>query len=126
MSPGNTCRPVASISFAAPFRSGAISTIRPSDTRMSAFTRPSGRTSVPPRTIVSITSGLEFVQECQSGIESRGHVVFADVLGWMMADAALAAEEQHAGRHLRGKNHRIVSGATRHSVGRSPRLLERA
>ena len=88
----------------APFRSGPISTMRPSDMRMSAFTRPSGRTSVPPRTMVSITMrALQLVEKFQSGIEGRRHVVFAHILGRMMADASLAAEEQHAGRHLRGE-----------------------
>src|SRR5688500_10190010 len=127
MSPGNMCRPVASISCAARARSGAISTMRPSETRISAFTRPSGRTSVPPRMMVSITtSELQFLQEFQSGIEGRSHVIFADVLGRIMADASLAAEEYHTHRHLRSKDHRIVSGTARHSVGLSPRLLKRA
>src|SRR5918993_4296483 len=108
----------------------AISTIFPSDTRMSALTRPSGRTSVPPRTTVSIMRDVymrdvELFEESESGIECLRNVLLTDIFGRMMADASLAAQEQQAGRHGRRNDHRIMSGAARHPVGRDPGPFDR-
>src|SRR5688572_6369217 len=101
--------------------------MRPSETRMSALMRPSARTSVPPRTMVSRTMReFQLVQKFQASLERGRHVAFAHVLGRMMADAPFTAEEQHAYRHLRGEHHRIVAGAARHPMGWRTGFVERA
>src|SRR5688572_25847400 len=101
--------------------------MRPSDMRMSAFSRPSGRTSVPPRTTVSITmSEFQVAEKSDSSLERGSHVGNADVLSRVVADAAFTAEEYHADGHLRGKHHGVVARAAGHSMKWSPGVLERA
>src|SRR5688500_5172755 len=101
--------------------------MRPSEMRMSPVTRPSGRTSVPPRTIVSTTMReFQLVQKRESRVQRGCHVIIAHVLSRMMADTALAAKEQHADGHLLGKHHSIMAGTARYAMRSRARLLERA
>jgi hypothetical protein len=69
---------------------------------------------------------FQFVEKFQTRLERGSDVIFAHVLGRVMADAAFASEEQHADGHLRREHHRIVAGAARHPMGWRAGLLERA
>src|SRR5215472_3494407 len=116
MTPGRTVRPRASISRAAPGRSGPIALMRPSSIAISAAITFSAVTTLPPRTTRSVKMTLPLFEKMHSGAECRGHIFDQHIFIRMMADAAGRAQEQHGCGDFGGENHGIVPGATGHVV----------
>src|SRR5215470_4103031 len=112
MMPGRTVRPRASISCAAPGRSGPMALMRPSSTAMSTAITFSAVTTLPPRTTRSVKVTLPLFEKMHSGVECSGHIFDQHIFIRMMADAAGRAQEQHGCGDFGGENHGIVPGAT--------------
>src|SRR5215813_873982 len=121
MRPGRMVRPRASISRAAPGRSGPMALMRPSSTAMSAAIKFSAVTTLPPRTTRSVKMALPLFEEMHPGVERGSYIFGQHIFIGMMADAAGRAQKQHGRGDFCGENHGIVSGATGHVVYRIAR-----
>src|SRR6266545_4621266 len=114
MTPGNTCNPVASmVSGASSPRFSPKVTSNPPRIPMSVFRTSRAVTTVPPRIMTSRSAMFlrQQLQETDEDADGHQRVGFRDGLVRVMADALLAAHEQHRHGCDDGERRGVVAGA---------------